>query len=142
MGLRGCRTEPHSTDTMSHRAAPNTSDTRDLHFSAVTSLCFSLTIVGAPPPSNRKGFSSGLPSNDLLCGGHSSLEQRAAFLQRPVAITSQSALAARRRVTADKCSVYPELTRWAVMTARHRRHATDPCCSSLLVAFLCLLAIR
>lgn len=48
VGLRGCRTEPHWTDTISHRAALNTSDTRDLHFSAVTSLCFSLTIVGAP----------------------------------------------------------------------------------------------
>lgn len=146
VGSCGCRPEPHWTDTISHRSAPNTSDAHDLHLSAVMSLCFSLTSFFASCWATGRDF---LPDCHLMiivgeagrCGGYTSRDPRAAFLQRPVAITIQSALAARRGVSADKGCVYPGLTRCTVATARHRRHAVDPCCASLSVAFLCLLAI-
>lgn len=79
VGLRGFRTEPHWTDTMSHRAAPNTSGTRDLHFSVTV---FFSHYRWCPPPSNRRGFSSGLPSNDL-CGGAFVFRAEGSFSSAP-----------------------------------------------------------
>lgn len=127
---------------MSHCSAPNTSETHNLQLSAIMSLCFSLTFVSASCRAAGRDF-----LQDCCCPMISmwrwctSWELRPAILQRPVAITSQSGLAARRRVGADKGSIYPELTRSSRTTARHGRHAADPRCSTLSVAFLCLLAI-